>query len=180
MAVRPPSDHLLRTFAAVPPVSRVLTLACADGRHAEPLALLGFDLYACDAREQAVDQTRARLATVWDADEAARRATRAHPHALGYPDDFFDWVVAVVDRAAVETPRALGELLTEARRVLRPGGWLYLDVPTDLVPGGDEDGLDALALACRYAQAEAPAAVEEEGTSRLRSIYRRVEADTPL
>ena len=194
----PPSDHLLRTFAAVPHASRVLDLGCGDGRHAVPLARLGFDLHACDAAEGAVAQARARLADVRGTEEAVRRAIRARPDALGYPDAFFDWVVAYDVYAQAFTRERLLDVLRETRRVLKPGGWVYLTVPAlpdeidlgsdDVGYAGDSalpfrftpDTLGELMDEAGLAEAQRPRRTLDDGRPRLRAIYRRVEAGTPV
>ena len=194
----PPSDHLLRTFAAVPHTSRVLDLGCGGGRHTIPLARLGFDLHACDAAEEAVAQARARLADVLGTGEAQRRVIRARPDALGYPDGFFDWIAAYDVYAAEATRERLLDALGETRRVLKPGGWVYLTVPAlpdeldlnsaDVGYAGDSAlsfrftpaTLGELMDEAGLAEAQRPRRVDDDGRPRLQAIYRRVEAGTPV
>lgn len=124
-----PHDHLLRTFAAVPPSARVLDVGCGDGVRAASLALLGFTLDACDRDAGAVAATRERLADA-GADEATARVWTVERLAeIGGEDGRYDWVVLGEDFAHLGSREALLELLAEARRVLVPGGWLYLLVP---------------------------------------------------
>lgn len=194
----PPSDHLLRTLASVPPTDCVLDLGCGGGRHTVPLARLGFDLHACDAAEEAVARARSRLAEVIDPGEAERRVVRAHPSALGYPDAFFDWVVVYDVYASVASREALLDALAETRRVLKPGGWVYLTVPAlpdDLDLSGADAGyagdsplqfrftpetLGEIMGEATFAEAQPPQPVREGGRPLLHAIYRRVEADTPV
>lgn len=157
----PASDHLLRTLASVAPGTRVVDLACGDGRHAEPLARLGFDVWASAADPAHVEAARARLADVLDPAEAARRVTAARPAALGYPDAWADW--------AVLTDAPLGGLadaLAEGARVLRPGGWLWTEVPAAVA-----SALDAAAEHAGLLRAEAPA--EAPGRGTVHAVYRR-------
>ena len=155
-AGRPPSAHLLRTLAAVVPGSRVVDAACGAGRHLGPLALLGFDVWAATAGDPA--PARRQLAAALGPD-AEPRVTHAAPDALGYPDAWADWVVLA--DVARDT---LAGALAEAGRVLRPGGWVWVEVAA-----GEEGALSGAARAAGLALAEPPAA--EDG--RVHAIYRR-------
>lgn len=190
------TDHLLRTLASVPTQHRVLDLSCGTGEHAALIARLGFDVYACAASERDVARARAQVAAVLDDDEAPRRVTRARPEALGFPDAYFDWVVARGSLDDASSEAVLHERLAEARRVLKPGGWLYVVVPAVPEPGAlDAEAsafaadsgpafaftpstLDALLEAVAFAVAED--AVVEADLGRVRGIYRRVDAGTPV
>ena len=152
MARTAPSAHLLRTLAAVPPGARVVDAACGEGRHLDPLARLGFDVWGSAAD---VAAARQRLADVLGEDEAARRVTRAAPDALGYPDAWADWVVVA------DVPD-LADALAEAARVLKPGAWVWAEADA-------RESLDAAAEAAGLATAEAPA----EGDGAWHAIYRR-------
>ena len=115
-----PSDHLLRTLAAVPPGARVVDAACGSGRHLVPLAHLGFDVWGSAADADDVDAARQRLAEILGPEEAARRVTPAAPDALGYPDAWADWMV-------LAGPDDLADALAEAARVLKPGAWVWVE-----------------------------------------------------
>lgn len=153
------SAHLLRTLAAVAPGVRVVDVACGAGAHAEALARLGFDVWACDEAADCVEATRERLAGL--VRDAPIRATRARPDALGYPDAYAAWVVAT----AVEVARLPGAV-AEAARVLAPGGWLWIEVLL-----ADAAGLADAAHAAGLSVAEAPARDDARGT--VHAIYRR-------
>lgn len=192
-----PSDHLLRTLAAVPVTSRVLDVGCGDGTQTEALIQLGFDVYAVDTSPENVEDARAAVAIHVGEEEAAKRISRARADALGYPDEFFDWVVACGSLAHLESREAMLDALRELRRVLRAGGWLYATVPAVPEPaaGFSDHGyagdsglkptflprtLNELMQEADLAQAEGPALVREAGSRRIvQGIYRRVDDGTP-
>jgi SAM-dependent methyltransferase len=182
-----PSDHLLRTLAAVPVASQILDLGCGRGRHTEPLLRLGFPVHACDPRPEAVEATRARIADLIE-DDSAETVVQVTPlDALDDPDATFDWVVADRAEAYVGDAADLERLLVASRRLLKPGGWLYITLPA--VPEGAEradaagaftiDALERRRRAADLAEAGDPARVEDGPRPRLRALYRRVDPQTP-
>ena len=179
-SLQAPSAHLLRTLAAVPVRSRVLDLGCARGHHAEALARLGFDLYACADDEAAVRATRGRVADVLDDEEAKRRVTVARPGALGYADDFFDWVVAHATYDEAGSAAELKDMLGETRRVLKNGGWVFVAFRRALAgPDLTPETLTKLFAEAGLALAEDPAE-DNDGEPVLRAIFRKVDATTPV
>ena len=173
---RAPSDHVLRTLASVPIAARVLDLGCGCGRHAEALARLGFDVYACDADPDALVTARARAAEVLGDAEAARRVTSARAGALGYADDFFDWVVAHGVYDTADSAADLKDQLGETRRVLKPGGWLIAAFRRD--QAGDDltpETLAKLMAEAGLAVAEEPAEDDDHGEAVVRGIFRKPE-----
>lgn len=190
------SDHLLRTFGVLPVASRVLDLGCGRGRHTDPLVRLGFDVYACDSSSEAIDDLRESLADELGSEEAEKRISVSRIDALGYPDDFFDWVVAYGVLARMETQKDILDVLGEARRVIRPGGWIYVTVPaipehagvdpekgyagdSGLEPTFTARSLDELMTEAGFHVAERPSTALENGERTVRAVYRRVEPDTP-
>lgn len=178
-----PLDALLRTLAAVPIESRVLDLGCGKGRRARTLFQLGFDVYACDACPEEVEAAREEAAELVGLGEAQKRITTAPFEELAYPEATFDWVVAFEAYQRAPTEEVLHVMLAETRRVLKPGGWVYVAVPGGHAAEANAEGrtftpeqLDALMEEAGLAQARAPS-IEEEG---VQAIYRRVEEHTPL
>lgn len=107
--MRPPSDHLLRTLAAVPVTSTILDLGCGYGRHTVPLLRLGFEVQACDENEAAVRVARERTAPLVDGERADSRVRVASLSTLDYPDTAFDWIVAYRPEAYVASEAGLEE-----------------------------------------------------------------------
>jgi len=180
-----PSDHLLRTLAAVPVASQMLDLGCGHGRHTEALLRLGFPVHACDPRPEAVEATRARIADLIEADSAETVVQVTPLDALDDPDATFDWVVADRAEAYVGGDEDLGGLLAACRRLLKPGGWLYLTLPAAPEEGAAPasaftlEALEHHRQGADLAEADEPARIEDGGTPRLRALYRRVDPQTP-
>lgn len=174
--MRPPDAELLRTLAAIPLGSRVLDLQCGDGRHTLALLQLGFDVQACAPDEATATAARAHIAPALAAGASAPVIV-AQPHALGYPDRYFDWVVAW---ALTEAEAPLAEQLLEIRRVLKPGAWVTVTLPAQ--PDADTalQHLRRSADAANLAPAGTPTPFQDGDQTSVRAIYRRVEADTPV
>jgi SAM-dependent methyltransferase len=189
---RPPSNHLLRTLAAVPVSSEILDLGCGRGRHTEALLRLGFPVHACDPRPAAVEATRERVGPLLEQGDVETVVQVAPLDAMDYPDATFDWVVAAEAETYVSGEGDLQTLFEEGRRLLKPGGWLYVTLPAEVggapgdageeaTPRFTEDALETRREAADLAEASAPSRVEDEsgGAPRVRALYRRVEPHTP-
>ena len=185
---QPPSDHLLRTLAAVPVSSNILEVGCGTGQHTEPLLRLGFPVHACDVDAEAVTATRERIVQHIDAETAEQCVQQVAPDGFGtYPDDAFHWIVAVDPTGYLRTPDDLPQWLREMRRLLIPGGWLYLATNslTHLSTNGTTasqltpEALDAAAEEAGLATASPAETAEEHGTSLVRAIFRHVTEATP-
>jgi SAM-dependent methyltransferase len=177
----PPSDHLLRTLAAVDPSSRVLDLGCGRGRHTASLVALGFDLYACASDPAEVTATRAAVEAALGKEDAERRISVARVAALGYPDDFFDWVVAYGAYDEAENMAVFMDMLAETYRVLKPGGWVFVALHEQAIGAeATPEALTRLFAQVQFALAEVPAEELEGGERLLRGIFRKVDATTPV
>jgi len=197
-----PSDHLLRTMAAVPVNSYILDLGCEEGRHTEPLLRLGFPVHGCDPRPEAVAKARDRVAEIVGSEDAETCVQTATLDAIDYPDDAFDWVIAYRGEIFGDSDNDVFRLLSEARRMLKPGGWTYVTFPAaaedveeqertcgDGAPTDTSSVVEEKAVSIRVLKAQqeranlavasAPEIVEEQGGFRVRAIFRRVEPNTP-
>ncbi len=111
----PPPAHLAEFVRGLPEVGDALDVGCGDGRLGAQLragAVVG-----ADVSEAALERARARLA----------RVVRIEPdEPLPFEDGSFDLVLCA---ETLEHVRDVQLLLSELRRVLRPGGTLAVTTP---------------------------------------------------
>jgi SAM-dependent methyltransferase len=202
MSLSPPLfPPLLRTLAAVPVSSQVLDLGCGSGVHTEALLRLGFPVHACDPDPDAVAATRTRITPLLEDDATAQKCVRnATLEDLGDLENAFDWVVVTEAHRLVENDADLHALLTTARRVLKPGGWMYLVAPASTADQEREtqtagDGAAASPAASPdlfskqtleharedvgLALSAAPEIHEAASPAQVHAIYRHVTEPTP-
>jgi len=96
-------------WLAPQPGEQILDLGCGDGQLTQRIAASGAIVTAIDASPDMVAATRARGIP---ADEGSAES-------LPYPDRAFD---AVFSNAVLHWVRGQDEMMTQVRRVLRPGG----------------------------------------------------------
>jgi SAM-dependent methyltransferase len=125
----PPPAHLVAFVEGLGQVADALDLGCGDGRLSGHLAADRLTL--ADVSDVALVRAAARL-------PAATVATLDPDAPLPLPDNAFDLVLCA---DTVEHVRDLQLLLSEARRVLRPGGRLAIATPAH----SRLTGLDVLA-----------------------------------
>jgi SAM-dependent methyltransferase len=113
----PPPAVLAGFVRSLPPVGDALDLGCGDGRLTAELA--AERVTAADVSSVALERAAARL-------PAARRVELEPDEPLPLPDNAFDLVLCA---ETIEHVRDVGLLLSEVRRVLRPGGELALTTP---------------------------------------------------
>ena len=108
---------LLDLFLAAGPGPKILNVGAGQGSFTQLLEARGFDVVSSDVSPSAVAVLESRVhGDVLQADLTD----------LPLPDDAFDGVVA---GEVLEHIEAEGQALSEAARVLRPGGILVLSVP---------------------------------------------------
>lgn len=113
----PPPEHLTRFVRSLPPVTDALDLGCGDGRLGA--ALRAERITAADPSAVALTRARTRM--------SGASLVKLVPDApLPLEDTSFDLVLCA---ETVEHVRDVQLLLSEVRRVLRPGGTLALTTP---------------------------------------------------
>lgn len=141
----PPPDHLRRFVRGLGPVERALDLGCGDGRLSAELR--AGQLTLADVSRVALARARSRLprATALELDPDA---------PLPVPDSSQDLVLCA---ETLEHVRDVQLLLSEARRILRPGGRLAVTTPAhgrltalDVLVRGFEARFDPLSPHLRF------------------------------
>jgi SAM-dependent methyltransferase len=142
-AAAPP--HLARFVRDLGQFGSALDLGCGDGRLSSHLRAEHLTL--ADVSAVALERARQRL-------PAARRVELEPDAPLPLPDGAFD---AVLCAETIEHVRDVQLLLSEARRVLRPGGALALTTPAhgrltgaDILVRGFERRFDPLSPHLRF------------------------------
>lgn len=141
----PPPAHLAAFIAPLGQAGDVLDLGCGDGRVSACIAAQALTL--ADVSEVALSRARRRLPGV--------RSVLVEPDAaLPLADGSFDLVVCT---ETIEHVRDVQLLLSEIRRVLRPGGRLALSTPAHgrltglaVLVGGFERRFDPLSPHLRF------------------------------
>jgi SAM-dependent methyltransferase len=106
-------------LARLPRGSRILDGGCGMGEWTVYLAQQGFDVTGIDISEETV----ARLKTWFPASAFMRADLRQTTFADASFDAYFSW------GTFEHFENGLGDCIGEARRLLRPGGWLFVSVP---------------------------------------------------
>lgn len=141
----PPPERLARFLDSLGPARNALDLGCGDGRVS--VSIPATELTLADVSAVALDRARRRL--------PGARTVLLEPDAPLPLDDLrFDLVVCT---ETVEHVRDVQLLLSEARRVLRPGGRLAVSTPAHgrrtglaVLVGGFERRFDPLSPHLRF------------------------------
>ena len=107
--------------------TRVLDIGCGHGALSLTLSeSVGFDVVAMDILEARVSSVRKRKAARDPVAAARVQIVRADAESLPYRDESFDAVAATEVLEHLDEP---GRMLSEAARVLRPGGRFFMTTP---------------------------------------------------
>lgn len=112
--------RIMRPFlSGLPPGSRILDGGCGLGEWTVFLTAQGFDVVGLDLSADVVATLQTRF--------PSHRFQRGDIRHTGFEPASFDAYLSWGAFEHFET--GLGDCLTEAYRVLRPGGWLFVSVP---------------------------------------------------
>jgi len=105
---------------------RILDLCGGHGRHTFELYKRGFtDCTLLDYSQKLIDVAEAEA----HANEYGVEFVRGDARRTDLPGDFFDHVIIMGNSLGyIRTPEADIKILAESNRILRPGGWLLVDV----------------------------------------------------
>lgn len=107
---------------------RVLDYGTGPAVNAVHLARRGYEVQALDASGEMVKVARQRAADCGVADKVTVNKIEATATRLPFDDDSFDFIVCVNVLSLVGSRQRIQLLLSEFRRVVKPGGKLILDV----------------------------------------------------
>jgi SAM-dependent methyltransferase len=164
----PPPSHLVSFVRDLDPAERVLDIGCGDGRLTAHLRAT--ELVAADVSPVALMRAGTRL-------PGARRVELEPDAALPLPDGSFDLVLCA---ETIEHVRDVQLLLSEARRVLAPGGRLAVTTPAhgratglSILAGGFERHFQPLSPHLRFLTPRSLRALLEELGFEVLSLGRR-------
>jgi SAM-dependent methyltransferase len=167
-AAGPPPEHIARFVRSLAPAERALDLGCGDGRLSAELGAAALTL--ADVSPVALARAGRRL-------PAAARVELAPDAPLPFGDSAFDLVLCA---ETIEHVRDVQLLLSEVRRVLRPGGTLALTTPAHgrvtglaVAAGGFERRFDPLSPHLRFLTRRSLRALLDAGGFDVRSLRRR-------
>jgi SAM-dependent methyltransferase len=164
----PPPRALAEFVRGLEPAERALDLGCGDGRLGA--ALPARELVAADVSAVALERARTRL-------PQARLVELEPDTPLPFADSEFDLVLLA---ETLEHVRDVQLLVSELRRVLRPGGRLAVTTPAhgrltglDLLARGFERRLDPLSPHLRFFTRRSLRELLEQLGFELQSLDRR-------
>ena len=164
----PPPAHLVAFVRGLGPVARALDVGCGDGRLTAELHAA--ELTAADVSAVALERAARRVPT-------AAHVELAPDAPLPFADSSFGLVLCA---ETLEHVRDVQLLLSEARRVLRPGGVLAVTTPAHgrttalrIAAGGFEREFDPLSPHLRFLTRHSLRNLLDAMGFEVRSIRRR-------
>jgi SAM-dependent methyltransferase len=109
-------------LAGLPPGSRVLDVPCGYGRHAVALAAEGYHIVGLDRSAAQLDEARRRRGTA-----IGLRLVRADYRQIPFAAGAFDGALTLLSSLGYAGEDGDQTVLSEIRRVLRPGGRLVIE-----------------------------------------------------
>jgi SAM-dependent methyltransferase len=124
LEIRPSTEAelaFLTTCLPNPPYTRLLDLACGQGRHANPLARLGYRVLGIDRDATALEFARRQA-------PQGVSYLQADMRNLSGVSGLFDAAICMWQSFGYFSPAQNKRLLAQVSRLLRPGGRLILDI----------------------------------------------------
>ena len=121
------------------PEMKILDAGCGGGRNVVWLMRNGFDVYAIDRDENAVEAVREMAENLAPA-LSQQNFQRASLESIPFSDESFDWVICNAVMHFAEDRGQFDRMLAEQWRVLKPGGVFFarlassIGIETLLVP----------------------------------------------
>ncbi len=108
---------------------RLLEYGCGSGVNLIHMLECGYESDAIDASSGAIESVRRKLSARPDI-EAKARLHHLSPDASSLPfeDDCFDYVTSINVLSLLASRERVGQLLSEFRRVMKPGAKILLDI----------------------------------------------------
>jgi tellurite methyltransferase len=122
-------DQLLR--GRIPSAARVLDAGCGRGRNLVYLLRAGYDVFATDADEPAIEAVR-RLAAELAPDLPADRFRAEPVERMSFADGFADVVISSAVLHFARDDAQFAAMVREMWRVLRPGGLFFSRLASDI------------------------------------------------
>ncbi|MHA1440152.1 MAG: class I SAM-dependent methyltransferase [Promethearchaeota archaeon] len=99
--------------------SKILEGGCETGQNVYGLNCWGYDAYGCDFAENTINKIKREFPNLKVSTQDVRK--------LKFPNNFFDgyWSLGVIEHFY----QGYDEILAEAKRVIKPGGYLFLTFP---------------------------------------------------
>jgi 2-polyprenyl-3-methyl-5-hydroxy-6-metoxy-1,4-benzoquinol methylase len=103
---------------------RILDAGCGSGRNLTYLLRSGYEVYAADRSEAAIQQVQT-LAAVIAPDWPAERARVEAVEQMSFADESFDYIISSAVLHFAENEAHFDQMVQELWRVLKPGGRLF-------------------------------------------------------
>lgn len=129
MALEWPDDYVVRfakRWLNLPGIHKIVDMNCGAGRHTALLAELGYDVTGFDLSQAALNLAR----TLLDKRGVTAQLQQGSSLAMPFPDSSFDALVAWRS-LHVFSLDDLPKILSEMRRVVRPGGKILFSTRSD-------------------------------------------------